>query len=826
MLDPNGGAQRRGLNALKLALVLVSGVSGTALLHGAACAADAPAAKADPNAIQEVVVTASRSGAQSLQKTAMAITAINVDRMDKAGQGNISDLAKLVPSLNITEGAPGFNKIDMRGLTTGAYRTSDTSDRPLVAVYLDETPISVQGQTPDLKVMDLEDVEVLRGPQGTLFGAGSMAGTIRFVTAKPNSHSQFGTLEVSAADTEHGAGSYNLRGMFNLPLIDDILAVRATVYEGEDGGFIDNIGDRNKKNANQNHSTQGRLAIRYTPNDKLTVDAAYTYEGSHAGGLNSVYSHLPAYTISTNSPEGTTDSFQLYSLNAKYDLGFADLVSSTSYTWRQIGFHMSDEATIAYFFANYSSTPLPSIPNTTYPVFPAETTYNQQVANAIPAEKYGITNKVHDFMQEVRLVSKNDGPVKWTVGAFYEHQRRNLYQDIPVPGFDSLSYTSLYTGLNTPNGKYDSKLVDGAYNSNDIFSGAQNQTEHQLAIFTDDTWHVTDKLDLTAGVRYFDFGEDYYLFEGGIYGVINHVPLTQRASLSSSGFNPRFNVSYHVDNNLMLYAEAAKGFRYGGANQPVPTGATGIANRCQNDLASYGYTQAPLTFGPDHLWSYSVGEKGKFADGQLTLNADAYWVDWEDVQTRLLLNCSYFFTDNKGKITSRGIEAEANFRFSPELSVGASTSYNDSHADGNIPTVGAFDGNQTPYSPKWIASFSVYYDRPIASGVLHAQASYQYRGQEQTTFDKFATLYDATTGILTKNGLSQSFAVIPSSENVSASVAYDFGNYEVGLFGNNLTDGVKVTDIQRATYYAAYQAGDRETVARPRTIGARLKVKF
>ncbi len=824
MLDSNGGAQRRGVKALKLALILVSGVSGTALLHGAANAADAPAAKADTTSIQEVVVTASRSGAQSLQKTAMAITAINVDRLDKAGQGNLSDLAKLAPSLNITEGAPGFNKIDMRGLTTGAYRTSDTSDRPLVAVYLDDTPISVQGQTPDLKVMDLEDVEVLRGPQGTLYGAGSMAGTIRFVTAKPNSHSQFGTLEASAADTEHGAGSYNLRGMFNVPLIDDVLAMRATIYVGEDGGFIDNIGDRNKKDANQNHSNQARLAFRYTPNDKLTVDAAYTYEGSRASGLNSVYSALPAYTISTNSPEGTSDSFQLYSVNAKYDLGFADLVSSTSYTWRQIGFHMSDEATIAYFFANYSATPLPKVPNTTYPVFPAIATYNQQVADAIPAEKYGITNKVHDFMQEVRLVSKDDGPVKWTVGGFYEHQRRNLYQDIPVPGFDSLSYESLYTGLNTPNGKYDSKLVDGAYNSNDIFSGAQNQTEHQFAVFTDDTWHVTKQLDVTAGVRYFDFGEDYYLFEGGVYGVIDHKPLVQRASLKANGFNPRFNVSYKLNSDLMVYAEAAKGFRYGGANQPVPTGATGIASTCEKNLTSYGYSAAPLSFGPDHLWSYSVGEKGRFADGRLTFNADAYWVDWKDVQTRLLLNCSYFFTDNKGSIISRGIEAETNFRLTSQITLNASTSFNDSHADGPIPTVGAFDGDQTPYSPKWIAGFSIFYDRPLSSGSLHAQASYQYRGQQQTTFNPEATTI--VGGKLVATGPSPTFAIIPASENVSASVAYDIGRYEVGLFGNNLTDGVKVTDIQRATYYAAYQAGNRETVARPRTLGVRMKVKF
>ncbi|WP_339500876.1 TonB-dependent receptor plug domain-containing protein, partial [Pseudomonas canadensis] len=179
---------------------------------------------------------------------------VNVDQVTKSGQGNLSDLAKFTPSLVITEGAPGFNKFNLRGLATGGYVTSDTSDRPLVAVYLDDTPISVQGQTPDLKVYDLDRVEVLRGPQGTLFGAGSMAGTVRFVTAKPDARSFFGTAEASGSTTEHGAGSYNVRGMVNIPLIKDQLAVRGNIFVGNDGGFIDNIGQHKVDNANSNRS--------------------------------------------------------------------------------------------------------------------------------------------------------------------------------------------------------------------------------------------------------------------------------------------------------------------------------------------------------------------------------------------------------------------------------------------------------------------------------------------------------------------------------------------------------------------------------------------
>jgi iron complex outermembrane receptor protein len=304
---------------LRLTTLLMAATSLSALCAQGALAQTAKTASG--NQVDEVVVTANRSGAESLQNIATAISAVNVQQVDRSGLGNLNDLAKFTPSLSITQGAPGYNKFDMRGLTTGAYAGSDTSDRSLVAVYLDDTPISVQGQTPDLRVYDLERVEILRGPQGTLYGASSMAGTIRFVTAKPSLSSTFGTLEATGSGTEAGSPSYSLRGMFNAPIIDGKLAARATFYQGEDGGYIDNIGLRDKKDANRNVSTQARLALRWTPTDKLTVDLSGTYERSRAYGLNTGMSGLPAYTTSTNSPEGTRDDFQLYSLNVDYDWG-------------------------------------------------------------------------------------------------------------------------------------------------------------------------------------------------------------------------------------------------------------------------------------------------------------------------------------------------------------------------------------------------------------------------------------------------------------------------------------------------------------------------
>ena len=824
-----------------LAMLLASGASLALIAPSAAFAAPDPAApaaatqaapaEASKDELTDIVVTANRSGAESLQKVAIPISVVNIDQITKSGQGNLSDLAKFTPSLSITEGAPGFNKFNMRGLSTGGYASSDTSDRSLVAVYLDDTPISLQGQTPDLKVYDLERVEILRGPQGTLFGAGSRAGTIRFVTAKPSLTKTFGTAEAGVATTEHGAASYNIRGMINLPIVSDTLAVRANFYVGRDGGFIDNIGLRNKQNANSNNTYQGRVAVRWTPSPDLTIDGSITYERSIARGLNTAFSGLAPYTILTNAPEGTDDRFRLYQLGADYDAGFANLIVTGAYTDRAIGFDASVEPQIGYFFQDYGSALTPQ--TNKYPLFEAPTAYSDALARSLPAEYYQIDQKLKDYMGEARLVSKSGGPLKWTVGVFYEQQDRHLRQDIPVPGFDTLSYMNYFYGpFNVPGGLYNSQTVDGAFQPNDIYSGLQDVNEHQFAAYADGTWHVTDRLDLTAGVRYFNFKEKYYLYSGGVYGVINNTPLTTNATLKSDGFNPRGNISYKVNDDFLIYGEVAKGFRYGGGNQPVPLdfrpvpvgGTPNLAQQCTNQLASYGYNTAPLTFGPDKLWNYTIGQKAKLAGGRITLNTSAYYIDWSDVQSRLRLNCSYFFTDNKGKITSKGLEIETTVKATPELTLSFAGSVNDSTANGDIPTVGAFNGDRTPYYPKYTANFQAFYDRTVGSGEMHLQLGYQYQSSQNTNFNNFTT--SLVAGKLTATGPSQTFAVIPESHNLSASATYNIGNFELGVYGNNLANGVTVTNIARATYYQVYQAGSRNTLARPRTIGLRAKVKF
>ena len=781
--------------------------------------------------VEEVVVTANRSGAESIQNVPLAISVVNTDSLEKSGSTNFSSIAKFTPGLVFQEGAPGINKIDIRGLATGGIVTSDVSERSLVAVYLDDTPISLQGQTPDLRVYDLERVEVLRGPQGTLYGAGSMAGTIRFITAKPDAHKFFGDIEAIGSGTEHGGGNYSLRGVLNAPIIQDKLAIRASIYQGEDSGFIDNVGAVNKKDTNLNRSTQFRIAARWFATDKLTVDASVTYEKSHAYGLNGGFSGLGEYKNSTNSPEGTRDNFLLYNVGVNYDLGWANLISSTSYTQRHIGLRASPERQIAYFFQDYG-TGLP-VGQGAYPLFTQPATYNQAITNSIPAEYYIINNKIHDVMEEVRLSSKpGHGPFKWTTGVFFEEQRRNYYQDIPTPGFDKLSYQNLFYGpFNNPDGStaYNSQLTDQAFSPDDIFSGIQNQEEYQVALFGEGTYTLFNKLDLTVGLRYFNFRENFNLFFSGVYGVdpgpgpTAHQPLVTKNTLTADGVNPRFNASYHVNDDILVYAEAAKGFRYGGVNQPVPV------QFCGADLATAHLTSAPQTYGPDSLWSYSVGEKAKLANGRITLNTDAFYIDWSDVQTRLLLGqCSYYFIQNKGAIISRGLEAQTTFRVTDELTLTANTSYTDSYANGPIVNLNAVDGDRAPYFPKWIVGVGGSWDHHLGDGVLRLQGNYQYRSDQYTTFDANTYVYDANNNPTATNvGKNTGYIRIPRAVDLTASATYEIGQYEIGLFGNNLTNGTKeVGRANKPAYIGTFQNGNDVTYARPRTVGVRVKVKF
>jgi outer membrane receptor protein involved in Fe transport len=753
-------------------------------------------AKAPPP-IEEVVVTASRNGAANVQNVPIAVSVLKPEALDAFGGTGLLDYTQTVPSLSIEDFGPGINKITIRGINTTGLDYTNVQDRPLVAVYLDETPISLQSQNPDLKVFDLSRVEVLRGPEGTLYGAGAMAGTIRLITQKPDPTSYFGSLEEVVSDTDGGYGGFNysLRAMGNFPIVNDKLAVRVVLYRSDDSGFIKNIGIG--KNTQDDVSDQARLALRLTPIENLTLDASLTYEHLDAG-VYDAFAGLPAYTFKSLEPEETKDNFKVWNLTATYNLDFASATNSFSYLQRKNADYAANEYGVNSFLY------VPFV-GTGYPIAPALDV---------------VRDNTSDVIDEFRLYSNGDRRLTWNAGIFYDKFTRDYYQDQPAKGFDAFwQYIVGYPGY--------SSLDDGAFNPNDDFSGIQDVNESQVALFAQATYKILENLEITAGWRYFDWHQNFNLYFGGIFGAnpiaaggVPGVPLTEQGKASATGNTPRFAIDYHVTPDTMLYAEAAKGFRYGGVNQPVPLSICGVY------LAALGLKSAPLQFGPDELWSYSLGEKSTLFNNRLTLDVTGFLINWSHVQTEEALACSYYFDENLGNIQSKGVEVESSLQVTKYLTVNFNGSYTDSAADGALTAVQAPSGSPTPYSPRYIASLSANYRVPLERGGLEFGVEYNYRSSEQNAFSiptgAAGDVCRTSAGIY---GSGCGFRTFPDLHTLNAEVSYKIKGWTVGLFANNIGSFAKIVNIG-APPAGSQQPGDTIFYARPMTIGLRVKTTF
>jgi outer membrane receptor protein involved in Fe transport len=731
------------------------------------------AAAADPddkttNILQEVVVSATRQGNQSMQDVPMAISVIDPNALAATGAAGMTEFARDVPSLAVLERGPGQNQIDLRGIATGytdIYNTME--ERPLVAYYLDDTPLAVQGFTPDLKIYDLERVEVLRGPQGTLYGASAMAGTILLVTKKPSSTDFYGSSEFVTSNTEGGGENYGVRGSVNVPLSPGLAGLLVTAYNGRNSGYIDNV-ELHSNDINWDRSTQARAALRLTPTSSLTVDVSMLFEKLDTGGSNFSFSQLGVDKYASLTEEPIGDDLKTYNITVHDDLDWANLISSTSYTDRKISFSETGEyLTEAY----YLPPPLMAGP-------------------------YLNDNKVQDFTQEIRLTSRQDQKLRWTAGAYYDHISRTNYQNLDAPGFDARE------GALIGDPTF-SSLQYGGFSANSWFSGFQQVAEHQSAIFGELTYSPIKALDLTAGLRGFWWQQQYSLYFGGSAGALGPgEPNTTLQGTKENGVNPRFVADYHITDDVLVYAEAAKGFRFGGVNQPVPEAFCGSA------LKQEGITSAPLTYGSDSLWSYSIGEKSMLDGGKVRLNATAFLIDWSNVQTLNELSCSYAFFQNADKVQSTGVELEMSARVTSALTARINGSYTHAVADGAIPNIDAASGNHVPYFPQYLGSVGADYIVPMVNSDVKISADYQYHGSSGTQFNPTNPLY----------------RVVPSYVNVDMAITYETDRWQAGIFARNLTNTNQVTLI--APDALGDEPGDQVAYARPRTVGARVNFKF
>jgi outer membrane receptor protein involved in Fe transport len=639
------------------------------LLPGAALAQQA-APSAD-----DIIVTATKQGAVRLGDVPVSITAIDQKLIERAGMDDFLDYVRRVPGLGFQslsaagarDDIRGGRRINLRGIESGFDGV------PTVAYYIDDAPIPVM----DPKLFDIERIEVLRGPQGTLYGANSMGGAIRLVMNKPEQNRFDYRGDATVETTSHGQESYDLNALVNIPVVRDVLAVRAVGYYRFEGGYIDNIvaagasgTARKDEDINDERSWGVRVAAEFKPTPELTLTPSVFHQETRipfGGAYDSAYGDLVVFDRKVGTPE--RNIFTLYNGEIRWASEGWELFSST-----------------AYFKSSFSS--IEDNTNSFYHYGDIEPGQIQLALQDISSKR---------FSEEVRVSYKAD---HWSgvVGLFYLDEDRFFTQDFP--------------------------RADGDPTLPSFFNGTQANSEKQFAVFGEGTFEFTDTLSATAGLRWFKGrqSQDTQFYYDGVLD-----PVVGKGS--ASAFSPKLQISYKPDADKMFYISATKGFRPGG-----PAGAIPVP-LCSEDLAELGLDRAPGEFAPDKLWSYETGAKLSF-DRVATVNLAAYHIDWTSVQqTVLLQQCGFTFVGNVGKARSQGIEAEITLNPTDAISLTGSVGYTDAKFTRSNPGIGVFAGDRLPLVPKWTVSASAQYSFPLPTGHDgYALADFSYRDHSLNGF--------------------------------------------------------------------------------------------
>jgi len=704
----------------------------------------------ESQALEEIVVTATRREA-NLQSVPLSVFVVTEEALARLGAASFVDYGRTVPGLTFTDFGILREKQTIRGISTGTLGEIN----PTTAMYLDEVAMTNAGghsgaYNPDPMLFDIKRVEVLRGPQGTLFGAGAMGGAVRIITHQPNLSQREGSVGATVSSISNGGPGYQLHGMFNMPLNEGRAAIRAVGYYRDNDGFIDNL-TTGVNNVNNNEVTGGRLSGTVLLSDRVSLTGRIIYQDRESNASSFENPDDPDRT-QNRIEEPNRDEWTNYNLVVDADFGWGTLVSSTSYLDRTIAADIDVSAFVTTIFSI-------DVPTT--------------VENR---------DKIEEFVQEVRILSKGDGQFNWLAGIFYQDQEERFNQNFPSPGFDAQT-----GGLASMFGFPD-----------DLFVGRPVNTLEQIAIYGEVSYQFTERLDFVAGMRWFDIERDYTgnsagLFVGGV--------LMESDTTSETDVTPKFSLSYAASTDLTFYGTAAKGFRSGGVN---PTDMSGSAE-CQMDLADLGLAAFPTEYDSDSLWSYELGVKSRWRDGKLQLNSAVYHIDWSDIQTSKLMSCGVSFIENAGKAVSDGIELELFSRPTENVDVSVGASYNVAELEDDAPNLGGFAGDPIPGVPKFAANVGVSFYFPAFGGrdaFIHGD--YQHVGSSFSDFDRTIRVK------------------LPGYDIVNLRVGINTEHWSSALFINNVFDerGI-ITDINDPIL-----GGHFVTATPPLTVGISTKFSF
>jgi outer membrane receptor protein involved in Fe transport len=779
---------------------LTRGLPLATTLMAAISTALAQQAPATSDGLEEIIVTATKRS-EDIQKVPMSIQALSTQKLEENHVSSFQDYAKLLPSVSFQDGVagggaggPGFARVYMRGVSSGGDG-NHSGPQPSVGMYLDEQPITTIQGSLNIHIYDVQRVEALAGPQGTLYGASSEAGTIRIITNKPELGVTKGGYDVQGNYVQNGTFGYVAEGFTNLPL-GESAAIRLVGWTEHDSGFIDNVHQAYtystgvpidnsavvKKHYNDATTTGARAALRVELNDRWTMTPSVITQYEKTNGFPGFDATLGDLKVAHYKPESTQDSWVQSALTVEGKIGNFDIVYAGAFLKRQDETH-SD-------YTDYS--------------IGYDTSYAQYFTNNASASIDGsqyITAKDHyqKYSNELRISSPKELPFRFVGGLFQQRQTHEIEQRYVVDGLATASTVS----PSWPNTWW---LTE------------QERVDRDSAIFAELSYDITPKLTGTIGARYFEsrnslqgfFGVGFgnpqaFLHDGyGAQLCVNSNPfhgapcekLPAGTTSKDSGNTPKFNLTYRFDDQHLLYATWSKGFRPGGANR----------------------YDANAPYKPDYLTNIELGWKTSYLDNHVRFNGAVFSEDWKDFQFAYLGSNGFTIINNVGQARINGIETSVEFAASQGLSVSAAVAYYDAKLKQDYckdptdcaNTLQAPSGTQLPVTPKFKGNVTSRYKFSAGGHDAFVQGTVIYQG------DSYADLRPAVNDLLGK---------VPAFTTVDASTGVELGHGNLELFVTNLLDERgqlgRFTECAPGTCTTVYAQPTQ-----PRTIGLKWGQKF
>lgn len=780
-----------------------------------------------PNELEEIIVTATRRDV-SILDVPLSIEAFSQEMLDQKGIRNIEDLARYTPGMSLSQGFSNIKYISIRGLSSSVGAT-------MTGIYIDDTPIHIRSLVlmtffyPAL--YDLERVEVLRGPQGTLFGSSAMGGAVRFITAKPNLSEFEGNFRSELGFTEDGDPSYEAGVAIGGPIIQDTLGFRANINYRKDGGYIDRVPwlpERGTVEANSNSGDTlvANAALTWRPIENLTITPSYFHQEVNRDDVSTYWTfgngstrpQPPIYEAGEGLASTGSDETDLFQAKIQWDVGPVSLISNTAYVDRHIQSFDDSTAFILDLYSGILGTgALGDLFNgLILPLAGASGPLNFEMSlPGLPGSPDGRCGECtyieldmiqEGWTQEFRVQSSDpDARFQYVVGGFYQTTDQSSHEFDVAPWAQDGGF--LGTGSPIARAIFGTVLLPVGPTGLTADSYTEI-TDEQTAVFGQADFEVVDKLTLTAGLRYsiLDF-ESQSIAVDVTTGEEFVLP---RRTSREKPVTPKFGIQYDFSDNLMAYASAAEGFRSGGVN----TASEGTPDEaCQAGLALIGYTEIPATYESDSTWNYEIGAKG-LVGGNLSFAADVFYTEWDDVQrTRQIPGCINIFTDNLGKARSQGVEARVTFVPAEGLTLDAGVAYVDATSQETLYVPGTENtiirkGDR--FATPWTVNLSADYSTPIRWNNASAYGTVQYT---------YRSDWDIKPGNVAANPI---LFHTDDQQQLNFRLGIRHRGYDVSAFINNITNS---TDIIGRLHF---QPSERIQVQtwRPRTYGVTVRYNF